>query len=40
VFPDTMGQAYTGSTSLADALAAWQDSIVTYGNEQGFTVSE
>ena len=40
VFPDTVGQAYTGSTPLADALATWQDSIVTYGNEQGFTVGE
>lgn len=40
VFPDTAGQAYTGSTSLADGLAAWQKSIVSYGNEQGFTVSE
>ena len=40
VFPDTAGQAYTGSTSLADGLNAWQKSIVSYGNEQGFTVSE
>lgn len=40
VFPDTVGQAYTGSTPLADGLAAWQESIVGYGNEQGFTVSE
>ncbi|MFI2364664.1 ABC transporter substrate-binding protein [Promicromonospora sp. NPDC019610] len=39
VFPDTVGQAYTGSTRLADGLGAWQDSIVKYGNEQGFTVS-
>jgi multiple sugar transport system substrate-binding protein len=40
VFPDTGGQAYTGSTPLQDALGAWQESIVSYGNEQGFTVSE
>ncbi|MFD7307236.1 ABC transporter substrate-binding protein [Promicromonospora sp. NPDC059942] len=39
VFPDTVGQAYTGSTPLADGLADWQDSIVKYGNAQGFTVS-
>ncbi|WP_020014483.1 ABC transporter substrate-binding protein [Promicromonospora sukumoe] len=39
VFPDTVGQAYTGSTTLADSLTDWQDSIVRYGNEQGFTVS-
>jgi len=40
VFPDTVGQAYTGSSTLSDGLAAWQDSIVKYGNEQGFTVGE
>ncbi|GAA4700862.1 multiple sugar transport system substrate-binding protein [Promicromonospora umidemergens] len=40
VFPDTVGQSYTGSTPLADGLAAWQQSIVGYGNEQGFTVGE
>jgi multiple sugar transport system substrate-binding protein len=40
VFPDTAGQAYTGSLSLPEGLASWQDSIVSYGNEQGFTVSE
>ncbi|MFI8527359.1 ABC transporter substrate-binding protein [Promicromonospora sukumoe] len=38
-FPDTVGQAYTGSTPLSDGLGAWQESIVKYGNEQGFTVS-
>ena len=40
IFPDTVGQAYTGSTPLSDGLTAWQESIVKYGNEQGFTVSE
>jgi multiple sugar transport system substrate-binding protein len=40
VFPDTVGQAYTGSAPLTDGLASWQESIVSYGNEQGFTVSE
>jgi multiple sugar transport system substrate-binding protein len=40
VFPDTVGQAYTGSTPLTDGLASWQESIVSYGNEQGFTVGE
>ncbi|MEV0892497.1 sugar ABC transporter substrate-binding protein [Promicromonospora sp. MEB111] len=40
IFPDTVGQAYTGSTPLTDGLGAWQESIVKYGNEQGFTVSE
>jgi len=40
VFADTAGQAYTGSTSLADGLVAWQKAIVGYGNDQGFTVTE
>ncbi|MGW2096011.1 ABC transporter substrate-binding protein [Promicromonospora sukumoe] len=40
IFPDTAGQAYTGSAPLSDGLASWQESIVKYGNEQGFTVSE
>src|SRR5690606_22056417 len=40
VFPDTVGKSYTGSTPLTDGLADWQQSIVGYGNEQGFTVSE
>ncbi|MFC8796931.1 extracellular solute-binding protein [Promicromonospora sp. NPDC057138] len=39
IYPDTVGQAYTGSTSLADGLIDWQDSIAGYGNEQGFTVT-
>ncbi|MFE7504539.1 ABC transporter substrate-binding protein [Promicromonospora sp. NPDC057488] len=38
-FPDTVGQAYTGSTTLSDGLGTWQESIVKYGNEQGFTAS-
>ncbi|WP_423464953.1 ABC transporter substrate-binding protein [Promicromonospora sp. MS192] len=40
VFPDTVGQAYTGSASLADGLVAWEESMVTYGRNQGFTVRE
>lgn len=40
IYPDTVGQAYTGSTTLVEGLAAWQDAIVSYGNDQGFTVSE
>ncbi|MCP2267246.1 ABC transporter substrate-binding protein [Promicromonospora thailandica] len=40
VFPDTVGQAYTRSTSLADGLVAWEQAMVTYGRNQGFTVAE
>ncbi|MFJ3405415.1 ABC transporter substrate-binding protein [Promicromonospora sp. NPDC090134] len=39
IFSDTVGQAYTGTTTLTDGLTAWQDSIVTYGRDQGFTVN-
>ena len=39
VFPDTVGQAYTGSRSLADGQAAWQEAVIRYGNEQGFSVT-
>jgi multiple sugar transport system substrate-binding protein len=39
VFPDTVGQAYTGSGTLADGHEAWQESVVRYGNEQGFRVT-
>jgi multiple sugar transport system substrate-binding protein len=39
VFPDTVGQAYTGSRTLADGHEAWQESVIRYGNEQGFSVT-
>ncbi|WHP17379.1 sugar ABC transporter substrate-binding protein [Cellulomonas sp. ES6] len=38
IFNDTVGQAYVSDTSLADGLAAWQEQVTTYGNDQGFTV--
>ncbi|QPL05051.1 MULTISPECIES: ABC transporter substrate-binding protein [Actinomyces] len=41
VFNDNVGVAYTskGQTSVAEGLAAWQKACITYGNQQGFTVS-
>ncbi|AGM06844.1 multiple sugar transport system substrate-binding protein [Amycolatopsis keratiniphila] len=39
VFSDTVGKAYLGGTSLDAGLNAWQQAIVDYGNQQGFTVS-
>lgn len=39
IFNDTVGQAYVSETTIAEGLAAWQEALVTYGNEQGFTVS-
>ncbi|MBD3780069.1 MAG: sugar ABC transporter substrate-binding protein [Micrococcales bacterium] len=38
IFNDTVGQAYVSDTTLADGLAAWQEQVTTYGNDQGFTV--
>lgn len=37
IFNDTVGQAYVGSTTLSEGLAAWQQQSISYGNEQGFT---
>lgn len=39
IFNDTVGKAYVSNTSLANGLRAWQDRIVSYGNEQGFSVT-
>ena len=40
IFNDSVGQAYTGKTTVAAGLKAWQDALVTYGNQQGFTVNK
>lgn len=39
VYADTVGQAISNKTSIADAMVAWQDRIVDYAEEQGFTVT-
>ncbi|MFV2105370.1 ABC transporter substrate-binding protein [Micromonospora sp. LOL_015] len=39
VFNDTVGQAYVSDTPLTEALDAWRDTCVSYGTDQGFTVS-
>ncbi|RCV47772.1 hypothetical protein DEF23_19525 [Marinitenerispora sediminis] len=39
VFGDSVGPALTGGIPIADGLAAWQEEIARYGEEQGFTVS-
>ncbi|QGQ18082.1 extracellular solute-binding protein [Cellulomonas sp. JZ18] len=38
IFNDTVGQAYVSDTTLAEGLTTWQEQLVTYGNDQGFTV--
>ncbi|SDU23729.1 ABC transporter substrate-binding protein [Jiangella alkaliphila] len=39
VYKDTVGQAISGKTSLADGFAAWQDRVAEYAQQQGFTVT-
>ncbi|HEY0247978.1 MAG TPA: sugar ABC transporter substrate-binding protein [Gryllotalpicola sp.] len=39
IFGDTVGQAYTKSSSLDPGLVAWQKALVDYGNQQGFKVT-
>lgn len=40
IYGDTVGQAYLGDVTLAEGLKAWQDQLVSYGNEQGFSVNK
>jgi len=40
IFGDTAGQAWANKTDLNEGLIAWQDAIIDYGNQQGFTVSQ
>lgn len=39
IFPDTVGQAYTGKTSLSAGVTAWQQQSASYGSQQGFSVT-
>lgn len=36
IFGDTVGKSYQAKTDLDPGLKAWQDALVTYGNQQGF----
>lgn len=38
IFGDTVGQSYLNAGDLNEGLQTWQDQLVDYGNEQGFTV--
>lgn len=40
VFADTVGQSYADKSDLLGGLSAWQESMVRYGEEQGFTITE
>ncbi|UOE44187.1 ABC transporter substrate-binding protein [Agromyces larvae] len=39
IFGDTVGQSYANAGDLNDGLADWQDKLVAYGNDQGFSVN-
>jgi multiple sugar transport system substrate-binding protein len=39
IFPDTVGQAYTGKSTLSAGLSAWQQQSASYGSQQGFSVT-
>jgi multiple sugar transport system substrate-binding protein len=38
LWSDDVAPAYRHEIPLSDGMAAWQDSLIQYGNEQGFTV--
>ncbi|GAD33971.1 sugar ABC transporter substrate-binding protein [Microbacterium sp. TS-1] len=40
IFSDTVGQSYASKSDLNEGLATWQDQLVQYGNDQGFTVNK
>jgi len=39
IFPDTVGQAYTGKASLGTGLADWQQQSASYGTQEGFSIT-
>jgi multiple sugar transport system substrate-binding protein len=39
IFPNSVGQAYTGKSSLDAGLQQWQQQSVSYGTQQGFSVT-
>jgi len=40
IFNDTVGQAYASKGDLNSGLEAWQQQLVQYGNDQGFSVNK
>lgn len=40
IFSDTVGQSYANKSDLNEGLMTWQDQLVSYGNEQGFSVNK
>lgn len=40
IFNDHFGAAYTSNLPLSEAFSNWQEALVTYGQDQGFTVND
>lgn len=40
IFGDDFGPAALGNSSFEDAVKAWQDKLIQYGKDQGYTVNE
>lgn len=40
IYSDETGSAFEGKGKLADGIAKWQSKLITYGNQQGFTVKK
>jgi multiple sugar transport system substrate-binding protein len=38
IYPDTVGKAYLNGSDINAGLLAWQQALVDYGNQQGFSV--
>ncbi|WP_018143152.1 ABC transporter substrate-binding protein [Alloscardovia criceti] len=39
-FGDFVGASYTGNQKLSDGVKAWQDDLISYAKQQGYTVNE
>lgn len=40
LFADTVGKAFTGEATMSEGIAEWQQKLVEYGEQQGFTVKQ
>lgn len=40
IFGDTVGQAYGSKSDINAGLTSWQEALVSYGNQQGFSVNQ
>lgn len=39
IYADHVGEAHTSDLTITEGLASWEEALVSYGNDQGFTVS-